>query len=357
MSSSEVSNNGVIFTKGFDSGLPVINEHFKIAERKINISSTKLEKGEILVKNLYISLDLYVLSRMKSGAVKSYLGLFPIGCVLESGCISVVVKSNNDQWKESDLYSGVSGWEEYTKISPEAAKQALPVKQYLKNSLDNGIPLSYSLGILGMPGMTAYVGLNMIGKPKKGETIFISTAAGGVGQVVGQIAKLKGLKVVGSTGDDNKVNYLINELKYDHAINYKKVDIGQTLKDLCPEGIDIFFDNVGGETLDKVLPILNEDARVISCGMTSQLNTESAYGVKNLTVIIPKSILIQGFIVFRHYDEYHDSFQKEMLQWLKEGKLKYKENIVNGIENAPQAYLDLYNSKGFGKYSVKVSDL
>ncbi|GBC09829.1 hypothetical protein RclHR1_09140009 [Rhizophagus clarus] len=357
MSTSEVSNNAVIYTKVFETGLPVINEHFKVVERKINISSTKLEKDEILVKNLYISLDLFILTRMKSSDVKNYLGLFPIGSVLESGCISVVVKSNNDQWKEGDLYSGTSGWEEYTIISPEAAKQALPFKQYLKNSLDNGIPLSYSLGILGMPGMTAYVGLDMIGKPKKGETIFISTAAGGVGQVVGQIAKLKGLKVVGSTGNDTKVNYLINELKFDHAINYKKVDIGQALKEICPEGIDIFFDSVNGETLDKVLPNLNEDARVISCGMTSQYNSESVYGIKNLAMIIPKSILIQGFIVFRHYDKYHDSFQKDMLQWLKEGKLKYKENIIDGIENAPQGFLDLYNSKGFGKYAVKVSDL
>ncbi|GET03058.1 NADP-dependent oxidoreductase [Rhizophagus clarus] len=268
MSTSEVSNNAVIYTKVFETGLPVINEHFKVVERKINISSTKLEKDEILVKNLYISLDLFILTRMKSSDVKNYLGLFPIGSVLESGCISVVVKSNNDQWKEGDLYSGTSGWEEYTIISPEAAKQALPFKQYLKNSLDNGIPLSYSLGILGMPGMTAYVGLDMIGKPKKGETIFISTAAGGVGQVVGQIAKLKGLKVVGSTA----------------------------LKEICPEGIDIFFDSVNGETLDKVLPNLNEDARVISCGMTSQYNSESVYGIMTNIMIHFKKICYNGFL-------------------------------------------------------------
>ncbi|CAG8546457.1 15063_t:CDS:2, partial [Funneliformis mosseae] len=226
------------------------------------------------------------------------------------------------------------GWEEYTKVSPAAAKNALLYKQALKDALDIGISLSYFLGLLDMPGMTAYVGLFMIGKPKQGETIFISTAAGAVGQVVGQIAKIKGLKVVGSTGDDSKVDYILNELKFDHAFNYKKVDIDQTLKETCSEGIDIYFDNVGGETLDIVLTHLNINARVIACGMISQYNNakSTSYGIKNLGLIIPRRIIVHGFIVFDHYKEYYESFQKDMVQWLKEGKLKYKEYVVNGIE-------------------------
>ncbi|CAG8527047.1 4569_t:CDS:2 [Funneliformis caledonium] len=358
--STEESNNGVIFVK-VPEDLPVINEHFKFIERKINISSTVLEKGEILIKNVYLSLDPYMRGRMRVSEKneKNYINAFSVGKVMEAGGVGVVIASNNDQWKKGDLFSGYIGWEEYTKVSPAAAKNALLYKQALKDALDNDISLSYFLGLLGMPGMTAYVGLFMIGKPKQGETIFISTAAGAVGQVVGQIAKIKGLKVVGSTGDDSKVDYILNELKFDHAFNYKKVDIDQTLKETCPEGIDIYFDNFGGETLDIVLTHLNINARVIACGMISQYNNakSTSYGIKNLGLIIPRRIIVHGFIVFDHYKEYYESFQKDMVQWLKEGKLKYKEYVVNGIENAPQAFLDMFNGKNFGKLIIKISDL
>jgi len=354
--STEVSNKGVIFARP-PTGLPAINEHFKFVERKIDISATVLDKDEILIKNLYMSLDPYMRGRMRPSNVKSYIEPFKLGEVMDVGCVSVVVKSNNDKWKEGDFYYGFSGWEEYTKLSPDAANRGLFSKSYLKNAVDNDMPLSYFLGLLGMPGLTGYVGLFMIGKPKQGETIFVSTAAGAVGQVVVQIAKIKGLKVIGSAGDDSKVDYLLNELKIDHAFNYKKVDLEKTLKETCPEGIDIYFDNVGGETLDIALAHLNDFARVISCGMISQYNATNPYGIKNIVKIIPKRILIQGFIVRDHFKEYYEPFQKDMSQWLKEGKLKYKEHVVNGIENSPQAFLDMFLGKNFGKLLVKISDL
>jgi len=208
--------------------------------------------------------------------------------------------------------------------------------------------------MLGLPGMTAYSGLFKIGQPKKGETIYVSTAAGAVGQIVCQISKILGLRVIGSAGDDNKIDFLLNELKLDGAFNYKKVDIKEKLKELCPNGIDIYFDNVGGEMLDIVLLRLNNYARVIACGMVSQYNAEKPYGIKNLISVIPKRILIQGFVATDHYKELYGKFLKDMNGWLKSHNLKYKEDMVSGIENAPQAFLNLFNGKNFGKLIIKI---
>ncbi|CAG8604623.1 5184_t:CDS:2 [Funneliformis caledonium] len=342
--STEVSNNGVIFTKTIDSGLPEIDKHFKYIERKFKISPDVLEKDEILIRNVYLSLDPHFRNLMKSAHM---VETYTVGNVMKAGGIGVVVHSKNDQWKEGDVFLGDLGWEEYSKISPDEVKNGLFFKQYLKDALNDGIKCSYFLGLLGMPGFTAYVGLLVFAKPKKNETIFISAAAGAVGQVVGQIAKIKGLRVIGSAGDDNKVDYLLNELKFDDAFNYKKINTDQALKETCPNGIDIYFDNVGGETLDIALTHLNLKARVIACGMISQFNSTSKYGVKNLNVLVEKRITIYGMLIFDHYEEHYDSFLKEMVPWLKDGKLKYKEHHVNGIENAPQAFLDLFNGKHF----------
>ncbi|CAI2169887.1 19032_t:CDS:2 [Funneliformis geosporum] len=350
--STEVSNNGVIFTKAINLGIPEIDKHFKYIKRKIKISPDVLEKDEILVRNVYLSLDPHLRNLMRSDY--NLVEPFIEGNVMKASGIGIVVYSNNDQWKEGDVFLG---WEEYSKISPDEAKNGLFFKKYLKEAKNDGNSLSYFLGILGMTGFTAYVGLYVFAKPKKDETIFISAAAGAVGQVLGQISKINGLRVIGSAGSDTKVDYLLKELKFDDAFNYKKINTDQALKETCPNGIDIYFDNVGGETLDIALTHLNVKARVISCGMISQYNSTTKYGVKNLSVLVSKRITIYGMLIFDHYEEHYDSFQKEMIPWLKEGKLKYKEHVVNGIENAPQAFLNIFNGKNFGKVVIKINDL
>ncbi|RIB25040.1 hypothetical protein C2G38_2068424 [Gigaspora rosea] len=244
---------------------------------------------------------------------------------------------------------GLIGWEEYSHIPANVVSTEILTKEISISK----VPESHFLGLLGIPGMSAYVGLNKIGQPKKGETIFISTASGAVGQVVGQIAKIKGLRVIGSTGDDSKIKYLEEELKFDGAFNYKTCNTDEKLKELCPNGIDIYFDNVGGETLDIAINHLNNFARVVACGMISQYNAKEHYGVKNIIQVIAKRVLIQGFIVSDHFQEM-ESFHKEMVEWFKQGKLKYKEDIVEGIQNAPQALVNILTGKKFGKMVVKI---
>ncbi|CAG8817271.1 37404_t:CDS:2, partial [Gigaspora margarita] len=309
------SNKGVIF-KAIPDGYPVIGEHIELVTREIDIKNFPLADGDILIKNQYLSLDPYMRSRMRDPHVESYVDAFKLGKVLEGHGI---------------------GWEEYTHIPENAISGDEGLEKEISKS---ELPKSHFLGLLGMPGFTAYIGLNKIGKPKKGETIFISAASGAVGQVVGQIAKIKGLCVIGTAGDDSKIKYLVNELKFDGAFNYKTCNTDEELTKLCPNGIDIYFDSVGGETLDIVLGHLNTNARVVACGMISQYNTKNPYGVKNLMNVVTKRLLIQGFIVLDHYHEMVP-FQKEMREWLKQGKLKYKDDIVEGIQNAPEAFLNI----------------
>jgi len=268
--------------------------------------------------------------------------------------IGEVIKSNNPRYKVNDLYYGFVGWEEYSVISANVANHNASFTEVLNSGKSLGTPLSYFIGVLGMPGMTAYTGLLKIGQPKKGETIYVSTAAGAVGQIVCQISKILGLRVIGSAGDDRKIDFLLNELKLDGAFNYKKVDVEKKLKELCPDGIDIYFDNVGGETLDITLLQLNKSGRVVVCGMISQYNTEEPYCLKNSICILAKSLHVQGFIVLDNYDEYYVKFLKDMNQWLESSQMKYKEDLVVGIENVPDAFLGMLNGKNFGKLVVKV---
>nr|CAG8514845.1 14487_t:CDS:2 [Entrophospora candida]CAG8526457.1 2772_t:CDS:2 [Entrophospora candida] len=348
------SNTGIKFKSIPGRQFPVIGEHIEIVHNKIDIDSYGLKQDELLVKNIYISLDPYMRGKMRPPEIKSYNEAFVVGKVLEAGGVGKVIKSNNSRYKVGDLYSGMTGWEEYSVIPAQTANQNSRFTEGLNSAENLGIPLSYFLGLFGMPGMTAYCGLFKIGQPKKGETIYISTAAGAVGQVACQISKILGLRVVGSAGDDGKVDFLLNELKLDGAFNYKKVDIKKKLKELCPNGIDIYFDNVGGEMLDIVLLQLNDFARVIGCGMISQYNAEKPYRIKNLIATIPKRALYQGFIVTDHYKELYEKFLKDMNEWFKSSKLKYKEEFVIGIENAPEAFLGLLNGKNFGKVVVKI---
>ncbi|CAG8527036.1 30702_t:CDS:2 [Gigaspora margarita] len=344
------SNKSIIF-KAVPDGYPVVGEHMELVTKEIDIENFSLNDGDILVKNHYISLDPYMRGKMRHPDVKSYTPAFEIGKVLDGRGIAIVVKSNNKKYQVGDYFVGLIGWEEYSHIPANVVSAS--IETLAKAISKSKVPESYFLGLLGIPGLSGYVGLNKIGQPKKGETIFISAASGAVGQVVGQIAKIKGLRVIGSAGDDSKIKYLEEELKFDGAFNYKTCNTDEKLKELCPNGIDIYFDNVGGEILDIVLNHLNNFARVVACGMISQYNTNDHYGVKNIFQVITKRLLIQGFIASDHFQEM-ESFQKEMGEWLKQGKLKYKEDIVEGIQNAPQAFVNILTGKKFGKMIVKI---
>ncbi len=300
-------------------------------------------EGEILVRNIYMSVDPYMRGRMMD--IESYIPPFQIGKPLEGGCVGQVLKSHGDKFQVGDYVLGMSGWREYyvsngsdlTKIDPKIA----PVQAYL--------------GTLGMTGLTAYVGLLDIGQPKKGETVFVSAASGAVGAVVCQIAKIKGCRVVGSAGSDEKIAWLMDEAGADSAFNYKKVDdLTAELGRHCSNGIDIYFDNVGGKHLEAALSHMNTFGRVVLCGMISLYNaTRPLPGPSNLFFATVKRLTLKGFIVSDHLERLPE-FNADMGKWIAEGRIKWKETIVNGIENAPKAFIGLFKGENFGKMLVRI---
>ncbi|KAI7866355.1 hypothetical protein BDF14DRAFT_1814368 [Spinellus fusiger] len=344
-----VSNTKVIFSK-IPIGLPVVGEHLTVRKDEINLDK-ELAEDEFLIKTLYLSVDPYMRPRMRDASIDSYTPAFPLNEPMNGHAISVVLKSNNDKFKVDDLVYGMAYFSEYTHV-PAAFASYFEVRNEFRESK---FPLSYSVGVLGMPGMTAYTGLLNIGKPKAGETLYVSAASGAVGQLVGQIGKVLGLHVVGSAGSEDKVQCL-KDIGFDGVFNYKTGDISSKLKGLCPKGIDIYFDNVGGEMLDIVLEQANTFGRIIACGMISQYNSLDTYQIKNILNVVSKRLVLQGMIVF-DYESQTEEFRTTMTAWLKDGKVQYKETVAEGIENTPQALLDLFQGKNFGKQVVKVADL
>jgi NADPH-dependent curcumin reductase CurA len=257
-----------------------------------------------------------------------------------------VAESNNERFAAGDYVTGMLGWEQFSLAKGGAGLVKVDA---------TAAPLSYYLGVLGMPGMTAYVGLLDIGRPKEGETVYVSAAAGAVGQIVGQIARLKGARVVGSAGSDDKVAWLTGEAGYDAAFNYKTAgSLAETLAGHCPKGIDVYFENVGGRMLDAVLTKMNLRGRIVACGMISQYNLERPEGVHNLMAVVAQRLLIQGFIVSDHYDQ-RSRFLQEMGGWLRAGQVKYREDVAEGIENAPAAFIGMLKGRNFGKQVVKLA--
>ncbi|KAF9394664.1 hypothetical protein CPC16_010681 [Podila verticillata] len=341
-----VQNKSVIFLK-HPTEFPVVGEHFEVQTKELNVT---LQPSDVLVKNLFISLDPYMRGRMRD-TDKSYTAGFQLGHVLNGSGVSEVIESKNDTFPVGTIVTGFVGWEEFSLVPGAQGLRALP------DARTSPIPLSAYIGVLGMPGVTAYSSLKIIGQPKKGETIFISAAAGAVGQLVGQIAKHQGLRVIGSVGSDDKVDYLVNELKFDAAFNYKKGDVLENLKHLAPEGIDIYFENVGGIQLEAALEVMNTHGRVIACGMISQYNTQTPYGIRNLTHVIGKRITIRGFIVSDFAAECGADFARDVGSWLVKKEIIYKEDITEGIENAPDAFIGMLQGRNFGKAVVKIADL
>lgn len=314
-------------------------ENFELTE--ISVSDPK--DGEVVVKNLFMSVDPYMRGRMRD--MKSYAAPFEIGEALTGGCIGKIVNSKSDDFKTGDYVNTMYGWREYSVSSTKGMKKVNP----------DLAPLSAFLGTLGMPGMTAYVGLKNIGEPKEGETLFVSAASGAVGAVACQIGKVFGCRVVGSAGSDEKVAWLKEEAGIDEAINYKKVDdLEAVMAAACPNGIDVYFENVGGAHLEAALNLMNPFGRIPLCGMIAGYNNKIP-GPRNLAFAVGKSLKLQGFIVSNHPDMAPQFFQ-DVEQWVKEGKIKSKETIVEGIENAHGAFIGLFSGDNFGKMIVKLGD-
>ncbi|KAI9499257.1 hypothetical protein BDB00DRAFT_949036 [Zychaea mexicana] len=313
-----------------------------------------LKEGEFIIKQLALSMDPYIRARMRDPAIKTAIPAYDLGKPIVGDCMSVCVKSNNSDYKEGDIVNAGFGggvFEEYTLVTKDL--EANYVKR--NEAKETGLPIGHYLGVLGMPGMTAYVGMMTIAKPKAGETMYVSTASGAVGLLAAQMGKVLGLRVVGSAGSDEKVDYLLKEIGLDGAFNYKKCDIDATLSELCPNGIDIYFDNVGGKTLDVVLNHANRHGRIVACGMISQYNAKPD-GLYNMENIVMKSLTIKAYLVY-DYPELEEPFRKDVTQWLLDGKIKYRESVADGIDKVSQALNDLLSGNNIGKQIVKVASL
>ena len=307
----------------------------------------EIQEGQVLAKTIYFSLD--PTNRIWMSDIDQYMEPVEIGDIMRAGgSLAIVEESKVPHVKVGDIVQGGmhGGWQEYFIIPGEEAA-AIPLVE--------SIPLTALISVLGFTGPTAYFGFLDIGQPKKGETVVVSAAAGAVGSIVCQIAKIKGCRVVGIAGSDEKCNWLKNDLKVDEVINYKKDDILESLKEKCPEGIDIYFENVGGETLDAALTLMNNYGRIPVCGLISMYNDWETPGPKMFRNILMKRLTVKGFLVSDYLDRYAESLES-LSEWMAEGKIQYKVDIVEGIENAPSAVNKLFTGENTGKLVIKVSD-
>lgn len=330
--------NRVIRLRERPQGMPA-EQNFELAE----IELPKVGDGEFLVRNIWMSVDPYMRGRMVER--RSYVAPFKVGEPLDGGAVGQVVESNNAKYPVGTYVLGMQGWRDYWISNGQGVVRLDP----------KVAPLQAYLGTLGMPGLTAYVGLIKVGELKEGETVFVSGAAGAVGSVACQIAKAKGCRVVGSAGSQDKIEWLKSEAGVDHAFNYKEAgDLAVELHKACPEGIDLYFENVGGPQLDAALVNMKDFGRVIVCGLISQYNaTQPEPGPSAFPLVIPRRLKIQGFIVTDHPDM-REPFLKDMGRWISEGKLKWRETVVEGLENAPKAFIGLFNGANVGKMLVKI---
>lgn len=304
--------------------------------------------GQVLSRTVYLSLDPYMRGRMN--AERSYADPVPIGGVMEAGGVGVVEASNFKGLAVGDIVVGRTGWQDYA-VSDGAALRKVDPKAG---------PISTAVGVLGMPGMTAYSGLLNIGQPKEGETLVVAAASGAVGSAVGQIGRIKGCRVVGVAGGPEKCRYVTQELGFDACVDHRAADFEARLAAACPKGIDIYFENVGGRVLEAVVPLLNFFSRMPVCGLISQYNATKLPGGPNrlpqlMRAVLTNRVLIRGFIV-RDYADQQGDFLRDVGAWLREGRIKYREHRVKGLENAPATLIGLLKGENFGKVVVEVSE-
>ncbi|MCJ1476390.1 hypothetical protein MMC13_005056 [Lambiella insularis] len=349
-----VQNKSLIFSKP-PTNYPIPGEHLTIQDRPIDLDTTSPPPNGLLTQQFYASLDPYLRGKMRAPSVASYSPPFPLNEPLVNRCVARVLKSDTPAFHPGDLVVGTLPIAEYAAV-PAAVASAL-------KKLDNPyhLPPSVYVGALGMPGLTAYASLYEIGKPKRGETIFVSAASGAVGQLVGQLAKHEGLRVVGSVGSDEKLRFITEELGFDGGFNYKKEKPAEALKRLAPKGVDIYYDNVGGEQLQAALDAMTDFGRVVACGMVSEYNTPLAerYGVTNLFHVVGKKLTIRGFIVVDPDmgPKYSAEFQENVAKWIHEGSFKAKEHVTEGMDNAATALVGMLKGENFGKAVLKIAEL
>jgi len=343
-----VQNKSLIL-KSIPHGYPT-TENLVVETSEIDLNSPPT--GGVVTKNLFVSFDPYQRGRMRDPSVKSYSPPMLVGKPVDNSGIAEIVSSDSPDFKKGDIVFGWLGSENYSAVPKEAVARFKKIENKYK------LPLSNYTGALGMPGLTAYSSYYKIGQPKKGETIFISAASGAVGQIVGQLAKHDGLRVIGSAGSDAKVDFLTKELKFDAAFNYKTMKPGDALAKYAPDGIDIYYENVGGETLEAAIEAANDHARFVMCGMISVYNLKDkseGYHPKNLFLIVQKRLLMQGFIVS---DEgfgpaYAKEHEENVSKWIANKEFVAKEEITEGVENAAQGLINIFYGKNFGKALLK----
>ena len=324
------------------NGAPT-DENFKLK----TVELPALKDGEVLLRTIYLSLDPYMRGRMSDA--KSYADPVAIDEVMVGATVCQVEESNHADYEIGEWVLAYTGWQDLGVSNGEGL---------IKLGKEPTHP-SYALGIMGMPGFTAYMGLLDIGKPKAGETLVVAAATGPVGATVGQIAKIKGCRVVGVAGSDEKCQHAVDALGFDACINHKADDFAQQLAAACQDGIDIYYENVGGKVLDGVLPLLNTSARVPVCGLISRYNATSLPDGPDrlsmlMAMVLVKRMTVKGFIIFDDYGPEYPTFAKDMNAWLSEGKVKYREQIVDGLENAPEAFMGLLQGENFGKLVIKI---
>lgn len=305
--------------------------------------------GQLLLRTVFLSLDPYMRGRMSDA--KSYAEPVAIGEPMVGGTVSRVQASNHSDYRVGDWVLSYNGWQDYAVSDGQGLIKLNPEQ----------VPPSYALGVLGMPGFTAYMGLLDIGKPQAGETLVVAAATGPVGATVAQIGKLKGCRVVAVAGGEEKCRYALETLGVDACLDHKADDFAEQLAAACPDGIDIYFENVGGKVLDAVLPLLNTGARIPVCGLVSQYNATSLPNGPDrlgqlMGTILVKRLTVKGFIIFDDYAHRYDEFARDMSQWLSDGNIHYREQIVDGLENAPEAFIGLLQGQNFGKLVVRVGD-
>jgi NADPH-dependent curcumin reductase CurA len=312
-------------------------ELFEVAEAPIPDPA----EGQVLIRNAFFSVDPYMRPRMND--VRSYVAPFTLGEAMTGGAVGRVAASRNERYAEGDWVLHYQGWREWALTDGAAVRRLDP----------EAAPVSTALGVLGMPGFTAWYGLFVLGRPQEGETVLVSGAAGAVGSAAGQMAAIAGCRVVGSAGSAEKLAWL-RELGFDGVFNYREQSPREALAELAPDGIDIYFDNVGGDHLEAAIGALRTHGRVVACGSISRYNdAEPSPGPRNMFLVVTKRLRIEGFIIRDHYDRFGE-FVAEASEWVRDGRLRYRETVVDGIQNAPKAFLGLLRGENIGKMLVKV---